>query len=40
MEIHYGPRSVHAEVESWLQRLLTEDRSRRRIRRPHRSRAR
>jgi hypothetical protein len=39
MEIQYGPRAVHAEVESWLQRLLARDRSRRRIR-PSRSRAR
>ena len=39
MQIHYGPRGVHAELQSGFDRLITA-RPKRRIRRPHRSGAR
>ncbi len=29
MEIHYGPRGLHAELESRLDRLITDRRARR-----------
>jgi len=35
MQIHYGPRGLHAELESRFDRLLTERRTR--SRRPCRS---
>jgi hypothetical protein len=40
MEIRYGPRGIHAELEFRLQRLLAEHRHTRRNRRAHRSTAR
>ena len=40
MEIQYGPRGIHAELEFRLQRLLVEHRHDRRIRRAHRKLAR
>ncbi len=39
MQIHYGPRGVHAEVQSRFDRLVTA-RPERRVRRPRPSRAR
>ena len=36
MEFQYGPRGLHSELESRLDRLITERRRGRRIRRPRR----
>jgi len=33
MQIHYGPRGLHAELESTFHRLLTTRRRTRRVRR-------
>jgi hypothetical protein len=36
MEIHYGPRGLHAELEAGFERLVTQRRRSGRTRRPRR----